>query len=54
MPVLIGTFVTLRLAISQAEILLRVLEELLNALPHSARVNHVLSRFNLVRDEVLN
>ncbi len=53
-PVATGTFVGLHLAVSQAEILLRVLEERLNAPPNPVGANHVCGRcVDLVCDEVL-
>ena len=55
MPVPTGTFVSLHLAVSQAEILLRVLEERLDAPPHPVGADHVFGRcVDLVRGEVLD
>ena len=55
MPVPSGTFVSLHLAVSQAEILLRVLEERLDAPPHPVGADHVFGRcVDLVRGEVLD
>jgi len=50
-----GTFVGLHLAVSQAEILLRILEERLDALPHPVGAYHVFGRcVDLVRAEVFD
>ena len=50
-----GTFVGLHLAVSKAEILLRVLEERLDAPAHPVRADHVLGRcVDFVRSEVLD
>ena len=55
MPVPTGTFLSLHLAVSQAEILLRVLEERFDAPPHPVGANNVLGRcVDFVRDEVLD
>jgi len=54
-PVSTGTFVSLHLAVSYAEVLLRVLEEHLDTPSCSVGTNHVLGRcFNLVRGEVVD
>ena len=55
MPVAAGTFFQLYFAVSKAEILLRVLEERLDAPAHPVRANYVCGRcVNLVRGEIFD
>ena len=50
-----GTFVSLHLTVAKAKVLLRVLEERLDAPPRGIRANQMLGRcVDLVRDEVLD